>query len=734
MAALGVEENPMNSDDNDDDSDHEDVCGGDSDMITHVRHAGMSVLLAAPPKVESSSDNDEEEDDDDDDSDDDMDDLEDVPVVDAAGTAMPSLARSAVASAGGITISVSAPTAATAADTATKQRAKVQREMSRLERRLHAETHKAHVLCLLAALVYKNRFCCDEGQIGAMVMSCAPKALVAAAPVSSPAGSDGQHEQQTLGRKRFVKLLKWFALTFACEPDDTAQSSEPNDDDVAMWCRTIEQTGRYCAPPWKSCLDGVNPVWRRLTLCVSRRAGSAEDLAVLFCALLRALGVRVRLVAALCPTPFRPCRPPKGKGSNRKRTRKDSQEGQTSAEAIVLDSDDDEANGARSGVKRKGTAHASGAAAASKRHRVSAASPLYGKARRNQVPDAVLCARTAWVEVMLKGQWTHVDPLLAVIDEPAEVVMPPEACYVVGIDNEGFVRDITARYCRNFASNAFRKRRAPDEWYAGALQPLSRALNEEDAAEDETTTKALVAEQVPQSFTALKDHAFYAVERHLKRNQVIYPKEAVAVCKGESVYPRSAVHTVRSREHWQKEARVVRPGEEPVKTVHTRGGSNNPAGSSTELFGPWQTEAYKPPAAIDGKVPKNQYGTVDMFKPCMLPRGCVWLREQGMANVAKALGVSYGHAVTGFDYHGGKMAPVKDGVVVCMEHEQLLNEAWTQTQVHQSEQQGKQRSRDAIKLWSRLVRRLLIRERVKVVTGGRNGWCAWVSFSKAFCE
>jgi len=42
-----------------------------------------------------------------------------------------------------------------------------------------------------------------------------------------------------------------------------------------------------------------------------------------------------------------------------------------------------------------------------------------------------------------------------------------------------------------------------------------------------------------------------------------------------------------------------------------------------EVFGRWQTEIYVPPPAVDGKVPRNEYGNVELFKPWMLPKGTV---------------------------------------------------------------------------------------------------------------
>lgn len=47
-----------------------------------------------------------------------------------------------------------------------------------------------------------------------------------------------------------------------------------------------------------------------------------------------------------------------------------------------------------------------------------------------------------------------------------------------------------------------------------------------------------------------------------------------------------------------------------------------------ELFGYWQTEPYDPPTATNGQVPRNCYGNVDLFKPCMLPKGTVHLKRK----------------------------------------------------------------------------------------------------------
>lgn len=56
-----------------------------------------------------------------------------------------------------------------------------------------------------------------------------------------------------------------------------------------------------------------------------------------------------------------------------------------------------------------------------------------------------------------------------------------------------------------------------------------------------------------------KDHPYYAIERHLKHNEVVFPKREVGKLttgKGvvESIYRRSDVQVVRSADKWYRSA------------------------------------------------------------------------------------------------------------------------------------------------------------------------------------
>ncbi|KAL7673892.1 hypothetical protein ACOME3_000172 [Neoechinorhynchus agilis] len=143
--------------------------------------------------------------------------------------------------------------------------------------------------------------------------------------------------------------------------------------------------------------------------------------------------------------------------------------------------------------------------------------------------------------------------------------------------------------------------------------------------------------KLPLKIDDFKNHPVYVLERHLLKYDGIYPPDAKVITefRGSKVYLRKNVVKLHSAQTWLKEAREIRSGEEPYKTVlgrisqsaYRRGERQRP---SLALFGEWQTEPYQPPIAQDGIVPKNAFGNVDMFKPEMLPLNCVHLQQKDL--------------------------------------------------------------------------------------------------------
>ncbi|XP_058701408.1 DNA repair protein complementing XP-C cells [Poecile atricapillus] len=332
-----------------------------------------------------------------------------------------------------------------------------------------------------------------------------------------------------------------------------------------------------------------------------------------------------------------------------------------------------------------------------------------------------------WLEVFLESEdkWVCVDCVHGNVGQPqlcfAHATKP--LFYVVGFDNDGSVRDVTQRYDPVWMTST-RKSRVDPEWWEETLQPYESPYVERDKKEENEFQVKLQDQPLPTAIGEYKNHPLYALKRHLLKFQAIYPETAAILgyCRGEAVYSRDCIHTLHSRDTWLKQARVVRVGEVPYKMV--KGFSNRarkarlaePANRDREdlaLFGHWQTEEYQPPIAVDGKVPRNEYGNVYLFLPSMLPVGCVQLKLPNLNRVARKLDIDCAQAVTGFDFHGGYSHPVTDGYVVCEEYKEILVAAWENEQAEIEKKEKEKREKRALGNWKLLTKGLLIRERLK---------------------
>ncbi|XP_060076866.1 DNA repair protein complementing XP-C cells-like [Ylistrum balloti] len=327
-----------------------------------------------------------------------------------------------------------------------------------------------------------------------------------------------------------------------------------------------------------------------------------------------------------------------------------------------------------------------------------------------------------WVEVYLKTEkkWICVNFIKWELNAPyaIESHATQPVHYVLAHDNKGHIKDVTARYAANWLTDTRKLRADPDwieEMYAPFLDPDTEAGEKEDTAIKDT----LIRRPMPTSVGAFKGHPLYALKRHLLKFEAIYPNSAVPLgfIRGEPVYARDCVHVLHSRENWLKEGRAVRLGEESYKMVKSRPKWNrpkeNPDALDLELFGEWQTEDYIPPPAVDGKVPRNEYGNVELFKPSMLPAGTVYLKVPGLNKVAKKLGVDCVPAMLGWDTHCGFSHPVLEGFVVCEEYKDILLAAWDEDQEIQRQKEAEKKEKRVIANWKLLTKGLLIKDKLK---------------------
>jgi xeroderma pigmentosum group C-complementing protein len=111
----------------------------------------------------------------------------------------------------------------------------------------------------------------------------------------------------------------------------------------------------------------------------------------------------------------------------------------------------------------------------------------------------------------------------------------------------------------------------------------------------------------------------YILERHIKRDEVIYPKSQLGKFRGEPVYSKSYLVALKTSESWMRLGRVVKSGEQPLKMVKARAVTINKrrelealkelekdkgleqdqdAGVLQGMYAEWQTELYIPMAIV----------------------------------------------------------------------------------------------------------------------------------------
>jgi hypothetical protein len=136
-------------------------------------------------------------------------------------------------------------------------------------------------------------------------------------------------------------------------------------------------------------------------------------------------------------------------------------------------------------------------------------------------------------------------------------------------------------------------------------------------------------EPMPTTLAGFKDHPIYLLARHLKQTEALLPAPpdtpVMGNFRGEPVYPRSAVVSLKTPENWmRKEGRQVKEGAVAMKFIKVRAGTigkqreieglrerlkdvdANSEGLTTQngelmqgLYARHQTEPYVPEPVID---------------------------------------------------------------------------------------------------------------------------------------
>ncbi|KAJ6582797.1 hypothetical protein B0H10DRAFT_1890357 [Mycena sp. CBHHK59/15] len=366
----------------------------------------------------------------------------------------------------------------------------------------------------------------------------------------------------------------------------------------------------------------------------------------------------------------------------------------------------------------------------------------------------------------------------------ARVLEDNRMVYVLAFEEDGYARDVTRRYARQFAAKVAKvqggqkPRGRKEAWWDRVVESVQRPYRlHRDDVEDVELETAQLMEGMPTTVGGFKDHPMYVLVRHLTQTQTLHPPppqtRELGKFRGESVYPRTAVVSLKTAENWMRsEGRQVKEGEQPMKLVKMRastlgrmrevevlreglrvagehaepeaeangGGGEQGEGSAERRAKEWgnevmqglyafsQTELYVPDPVVDvrpsfppfcvlgltrpsqGKIPKNNFGNIDLYVPSMLPAGAVHIPYKGTAKIAKKLRFDYAEAVTGFEFRNRRATALMEGVVVAAENEAAMLEAYWEAEHDAAEKAHAKKRERVLKRWTRLIHGLRIRQ------------------------
>ncbi|SMQ49862.1 unnamed protein product [Zymoseptoria tritici ST99CH_3D7] len=581
--------------------------------------------------------------------------------------------------------------------------------------------HKLHVLCLLGHIKYLNAWCNNA------VVQRHLRPLLTSKTISylTPKAEFSQFQRN----RSFVDGLQQAIDSFTAEFRVTAQGLSKS-----HWIveKDADIVGEYAEPMDRS--DFIR--------AAKAMEGSQDTGNQLFCALLRAVGVQTRLVCSLQPLPFGSV--PKG-ATPRKPVRQRVFATASNTDQSASDPEDSAVKGSGSRGKIPSVRRRLGRPAFASK---SDAAPV----TKREKPVQKLSYPVYWVEAFNKAQqkWLPVDPIVTHTVNKAFKLEPPSSydlnqlTYAIAVEDTGVARDVTKRYAKayNAKTRRFRVESSHEgaKWFKKAMRIFRRrgGLLDRDQVEDAELAQKEAREGMPANVLDFKDHPYYALERHLKRNEVIYPMREVgkvnagtaAKPRMESVYRRQDLLSCKSADKWYRCGREVKEGEQPLKHVAARSrrqrsvdiddlNGDGPA-STTALYAPHQTQLYVPPPVERGRVPRNAYGNLDIYVPSMVPYGGAHVRHRLAKDAARLLKVDYAEAVTGFQFKGRHGTAIVEGIIVAQQFADAVQAVIDGFEDAQVEEESRARSLVALRQWKRFLVGLRIAERVSAYGDGKN--------------
>lgn len=333
-------------------------------------------------------------------------------------------------------------------------------------------------------------------------------------------------------------------------------------------------------------------------------------------------------------------------------------------------------------------------------------------------------------------------------------IMPPSQ-YVASIDSKGLILDVSPRYMTDVAYRYFGRLDLRSDTGRSTLlfQTVLRRLNggvvynEWDNKELDTLRNIAFANlTLPKSLSGLRRNPNIVTKQTLRYNEALRDKSRsltkIKLKDGYKVkvYLGKQVLYGRTEYQWKLLARSVRPDqiEHPIKSKNNLSRTikrKKLDGLLSPLYNFEQTCPYIKQEVCNGKIPRNQYGNIEIFNSVMIPTDCTWVKwtyverilgsynKKKKENATNPL-IEYVPVVVGFDFKSkpGHAIPIRHGVLVLSTQLFLVKHIWFSGKLMIDRHNIRLKKMNSLNHWRTLLSQIRIKKRLDLQYGTIQQW------------
>lgn len=328
----------------------------------------------------------------------------------------------------------------------------------------------------------------------------------------------------------------------------------------------------------------------------------------------------------------------------------------------------------------------------------------------------------------------------------------PSLQYVVAFDSKGLTMDVSPRYMYDVAFRYFGKLDLRTDSGRSALlfQSVLRSMNTGILYSDLDNLElnflrsvAFANLTIPQTLAGVRRNPNIVTKESLRYNEAL-KKSSHSITKiklsdgsKHRVYLGNQILYGRSEQQWKFLGRSILPEqiETPIRIhnslqmLRTKRRKlmtlNGKLACETRLYNFEQTCPFIKQEVSNGKIPRNQYGNIEIFSPIMIPTGCTWITWSYIELILRLYSkrkiptkiqseIEYVPVVIGFDFRTkpGYAVPIKRGVLVLNSQMYSIHHIWLSGKMQVDRQHLRLKKIRSLSVWNTLLHKLRIVQRL----------------------